>query len=470
MPPEELQGAASGPRKALVHRETAFETTLMVGGLFLFLMLLFEMRTAPGEKHFLNPPLIAAAGTILLWPLRRQANVRSLLLAGGFLMLIWFASRLGDVLALFAFIYLLAYLFDPLLEAARERFRIPRSLSAMAVTLLVVGAFALLILLLAPKVLGQLEDLAARIFGSAAHLNQWLQHAPILDQIEKSGIIKKQALIDQLTASLEAQAGQAGAVIPRVVQRVLGVAGSVIGLITTLALIPVILYYTLKDYPFITRRLVELFPTFGGDREYLSKAGDVVGNYLRGQIIISAIAAFNVSVVLVLFDVPFALLIGLLTGLLNMIPNLGAIITNVIGISIAAVFGDPWFIDALIVFATLLGQSILESAVLTPKILSSHVGLHPVLILLSLLAFGYLMGLFGLLIAVPVTALAMTFYKAYRSQLTLELGEPEGPPPRRRPAAASWPFGRRRRGGQGRVAPEAPDQDGTGVSSALPSD
>ena len=145
------------------------------------------------------------------------------------------------------------------------------------------------------------------------------------------------------------------------------------------------------------------------------QASGIVGNYLRGQLTISAIAALNVTIALLLFDVPFALLIGLLGGLLNMIPTLGILLTNIVGVLLAIIFGDPWLVDVIIVVAVLGAQSLLEQTVLTPNILSYQVGLHPVLILLSLFVFGYFLGVLGLIVAVPVTALVVTAYETYRS-------------------------------------------------------
>jgi predicted PurR-regulated permease PerM len=146
-----------------------------------------------------------------------------------------------------------------------------------------------------------------------------------------------------------------------------------------------------------------------------------VGNYLRGQLIISLISGANVAVALVLFGVPFWLLIGLLVGVMNFVPRLGPIVGMVLGGCIALLFGG--WTDALIVLIVILAQQLLEQTVLTPNILSYQMGLHPVLILFALLAFGTFMGIFGLLIAVPATAILVTIYRAWREELTLELNE-----------------------------------------------
>jgi len=197
--------------------------------------------------------------------------------------------------------------------------------------------------------------------------------------------------------------------------------GSFLGIVTLLPLVPVILFYTLRDYPTVQSALIDLFPTAGGRRNYLVEAGSIVGRYFRGQLLICLIATFNVSVALFLFDIPFWLLIGLLTGLLNLIPQVGALITMVIGALVALLLGS--WTKAAIVIAVLLGEGFLEQSVLAPNILSYQVGIHPLLVLFSLLAFGTLFGILGLLIAVPVTTILLTCYRAYREELTLDLSE-----------------------------------------------
>jgi len=401
----------------------AFEPVLLAGGVALFLVLLYTMAFPVQDGGLLNPPLVAGTGILLLWPLRRHKAARALFSAGGFLLVVWFFDRLSGMLLPFMAVYLLAYLFNPLATALHERFRVPRWASSVLVTTLVSGVIALFFLLLVPSLVGELRTFGNRLLDNLTGLRQWLATTSVLDQLEATGLIDKQEVNQGLTDFAQEQAERLARGIPDALQGLVQSIGSLLGLITTLAILPVLVFYMLKDYPLIQQRLFELFPTFGGRRDYLMNAGGIVGNYLRGQLTISAIAAFNVSVLLLLFDVPFALLIGLLGGLFNMIPNIGIVITNVVGVLIAVVFGDPWYVDALIVVLVLMGESLLEQSVLTPNILGRQVGLHPVLILFSLFAFGSLMGIVGLLIAVPVTAILTTFYKAYRAELTLDFSD-----------------------------------------------
>lgn len=413
----------TSPRTSL-RQMTAFETALIVGGVVLFLVLLYEM------EDFLNPPLIAAAGVVLLWPLRQHQTVRAILLSGGFLLALWFLSKLSGVLVPFVLVYLLGYLFNPLVDEMERRFKVPRWASSTLVTALVLGVIALIFLLLVPNIVGQLKVLASRILTSLNDLRAWLASTDVLDSLERTGLIDRDQVMSQLSAFIQEQATRLTSSLPNAIEGLFASIGSIFGIVTLIGIVPVLLFYTLKDYPAINRWLIGFFPKFGGRRDYLVQASGIVGNYLRGQLTISAIAAFNVSLFLFILDVPFSLLLGLLAGLLNMIPNLGAIITNVIGLLVAVIFGDPWFLDVVKVMSVLLGQALLEQSILTPNILSHHVGLHPLLILLSLFVFGYFLGIFGLLIAVPATALLMTFYNAYRNGMAMDLSDMERPPSR----------------------------------------
>jgi predicted PurR-regulated permease PerM len=314
-------------------------------------------------------------------------------------------------------VFLLAYLLNPIVKQLRERAGLPRWASSLIITGLAVGTFALVILILAPSVAGQLEGLSDRLIEGVGGLRSWLAGSTILDALESSGLVNKQEALQQIQALVQRQARR----LPSAVENVASSLGSVLGIATLVALVPVLLFYTLRDYPDIQSGLTELFPTAGGRRDYLVQAGSIVGQYLRGQLMISSIAAFNVSVLLFLFDVPFWLLIGLMGGLLNFIPQLGAILTMFIGGFVAFVLGG--WIKAAIVIIVLAGEGFFEQSVLTPNILSYQVGLHPLLVLFSLLTFGTFFGIIGLLVAVPLTAILVTAYRAYRDELTLELGD-----------------------------------------------
>ncbi|MCB0719465.1 MAG: AI-2E family transporter [Bacteroidetes bacterium] len=373
-------------------------------------------------KDFINPLLVAIAGAILLWPVREQPLARSVLISGGFLTFAWLLYTLGAVLVPFVVAYILAYMLSPVCDWATDRFKISRSIPAIVITFVAIGIVVLLFVLVVPQVASELENLATRLFGQMGAIQEYMDSSSILDRLESAGLIDRDAFVSGLSSVLQDQASALANSVPDTIQSLLKSISGLLQIITVAAIMPVLIYYTLKDYTKVRNRIIELFPTVRGDRDYLVKAGSVVGNYLRGQLMISAIATFNVSVALLIFNVPFALLIGLLGGLLNMIPNIGIVITNVIGVIIAIVFGDPWLVKAIIVVVVLGLESVLEQSVLTPRIQSNQVGLHPLLIIMSLFVFGSLMGIVGLLIAVPATAILTTAYVGFKDELTLDIG------------------------------------------------
>ena len=392
------------------------EVLLLVGGLVMLLALLYAMEF-PQAGSFLSPPLVAVAGGLLLWPVHKNAAARALLLSGGVLLLIWAIVRTSTILIPFVVVYLLAYLLHPIVTRLDRKHRIPRWVSSLAVTMLAVGLFITTIVIIAPNIVEQIDRLSRQSLGALEALRDWLATSPLVAELEEAGVIERETLIRELTGFVQQQTRR----LPSAAEEVLASVGSVLGIVTVLALIPVILFYTLKDYPSIRDSLVGLFPTANGRRDYIVEAGGIVGNYLRGQLIISLISGANVAVALALFGVPFWLLIGLLVGVMNFVPRLGPIVGMVLGGCIGFLFGG--WMDAVIVLVVILAQQLLEQSVLTPKILSYQMGLHPVLIVFALLAFGTFMGIFGLLIAVPATAILVTIYRAWREELTLELNE-----------------------------------------------
>lgn len=390
------------------------EITLVSSGIVLLLAFLYLMR------EMVTPPILAGAGIILLWPVRLHRPVQAILLTGGFLLIFWFLHRLSSILIPFASVYVVAYLFDPVVSHLKKRHGIGRWASSLVVTFLLVSAIALFVLLLAPNLISQLDALGTRALSGIQELQEWMMASHFINELEVAGL-NKEELIAQFASGVKEFLTFLTSSIPRTLEQVLLSVESVFSAITILVLTPVILFYSLKDYGIIKRGIKRLLPTFGGKQLYLSNTSHILGQYLRGQLMISAITALLVSVALMLGNIPFALLIGMLAGMLNLIPSLGAIITNIVGVCIVLLFGERGIIDVVIVVAVLLGQSVLEQAVLVPKILSRHVGLHPVVILLSLFVFGYFFGFIGLFIAVPVTALVMTAFDSIKREMSLDL-------------------------------------------------
>ena len=395
-----------------VSRETVMAGVLSLAGLAATFYLL-------ASQEALGPLLVAVVGAVLVWPLRSVPAARPVVLALGLVVGAYVLSRLGGVLAPFVAVFVLAYLLDPVVTWIEAKWGVPRWVPTAVLTLVAVGSIVVAGIFLVPSLLSQVEQFAGAAVGVALRAPAWVASSPALDGLEAAGLVDRDALVRELGTLLPGQIQAAAGRIPALVTGLARQIGTVIGLITTAALLPVLLFYTLKDFPQLRDGLVSLLPRYQGRREYLERASSVFGSYLRGQLTISAASAVLVAVPLALFGAPFSLLLGLAAGLLNMIPSLGSILTYVLGVTVMLLFGT--FTDVLVVLGVLAAQAVIEQAFLTPNIMGQQVGLHPVVILIALFSCGALFGFLGLLLAVPAAALLAGAVRAYREAFVLDL-------------------------------------------------
>ena len=397
------------PYRSDLFRRYVHHAALLLGGLVALALLLVEAHGVWGTL------LTAATGAIVLWPLRQYGAGRALLAAGGLLLGMALVGPLGKVLLPFLGVLGLAYLLNPAVTTAERRWSVPRWASAMGLTVLVVGLVVGLVVLLVPQLIEQVQTLAAQAVGWLATAPEWLETSTFVARLEQSGIVERAAIEEKLTTLLPDQIAGLTERLPAALGEITAQVGTVLEAVTIATILPVLLYYALKDFPLIRAEFIRLFPKWKGDRVYVSRTVAIVGGYLRGQLIIAAIAGVNISVGLLLFDVPFALLIGVAAGVFSLIPNVGAVITNVLAIGLTLAAGTLG--DVAIVAGVIFAQQMLESAVLTPNVMRQQVGLHPILVVMSLLVFGVLFGALGLLIAVPVAAVLVAAYESYRDGL-----------------------------------------------------
>jgi predicted PurR-regulated permease PerM len=220
------------------------------------------------------------------------------------------------------------------------------------------------------------------------------------------------------------------------------------GLLKVLVFV-IALFYLLRDGPHFTRGFRELVP--GSQREELVRLGvrinTVLGQYVRGQVVLIAIMATATTLGLSILQVPFSLLLGLLTGVLETIPIVGPITAGAIAVLVSlghpAPFGWPQttYALAVAVMYTIFRQ--VEDYIVIPHVIGRIVELHPLLVIFALLTGGAFAGLLGIILAVPVAASLRIVGLYALAKLRDEdpyraLGEPvavsEEPAPVKRPA------------------------------------
>ncbi len=326
----------------------------------------------------------------------------------------------------------IVFLLNPIVTRLQHR-HIPRALGTACAYLGVVAAVVLVGLLVAPLATRQYDDLAERW----PELREDLEH-DINDLSQKSEdnewpirIPTWQELEDQFSAQDAADTNNDGVISDEEQQdrfasqidtaRELALKVFHVGIIFVLA--PIIAFYLLVDLPHIRVVFRNLVPERArGDAMVVARRlSTAIGGYFRGQLAVAIVVGVMASIGMLIIDLPFWLIVGMIAGLFNMIPLIGPWVGAVPGIIIAFATGGG--IEKAIAVAVVMAivQQI-DNHFISPIVMQRAVKLHPAVVMLSLLAGGTLGGFFGLLLAVPATAtLKIVVGHAWRHYV---LGEP----------------------------------------------
>ena len=183
-----------------------------------------------------------------------------------------------------------------------------------------------------------------------------------------------------------------------------------------LVLVPVVLFYLLMDWPRIVARVQALIPQrqAGSVNAFLEECDALLGQYLHGQLLVMLVLAVYYAVGLALFGFDLALPLGVFTGLAIFIPYIGF----GLGLALALLAGTLQFasLHGLVAVAIVYGVGqVLESFVLTPRLVGERIGLSPLAVIFALLAFGHLFGFVGVLVALPLSAVALVALNRLRT-------------------------------------------------------
>ena len=210
---------------------------------------------------------------------------------------------------------------------------------------------------------------------------------------------------DRIQQYIDDASGLLGDVAWSFVSRTVEAATSSFALILSLAAAPVIVYGLLKDSSRIRASLYTPFPPDLQPhlRNLLDIAERTLGGYVRGQLILAAIVGVMVTVGLVLLDVPFAFVLGLVAGLTELVPTLGPFIGGLFGVLVTlAVAPDK----VLWVFLLYLGVQVFENTLLAGRIQSNALRIHPVWLIIVIVIAGKYFGIWGIIIGPPIVAVA----------------------------------------------------------------
>ncbi len=340
---------------------------------------------------------------------RQRLAITWCAIIGVLCLLLW---QLGNVLTPFLIAAVLAYVLNPLVGKLQKR---SRWLSRSAASTVVIVLFLLLVLgllaLVAPIVLQDLPKIRAMIPQLLDVANS--QISPWLAKLGLPIRLEADALKTLVANWVNDGSGEsAGKLLTQIASTLWAGSSVFFALLGNALLIPLVLFYLLLDWPRLVAGTVHLVPLPWQEkfRQLGQEVDEVLGQYLRGQISVMLVMAGFYSVGLMLGGLQLALPIGVFTGLAMFVPYVGYGLGLLLALLAATLqFG---LVKAGVVVGVVYGLGqLIESFYLTPKWVGERIGLHPVLVIFALMAFGQLFGFTGMLIALPLSAILFVLWQ-----------------------------------------------------------
>ncbi|HYM33063.1 MAG TPA: AI-2E family transporter [Candidatus Cybelea sp.] len=319
----------------------------------------------------------------------------------------------------------IAYLLDPVADRMEAR-GLSRTLSTSIVVLVFFGLLALAIVLLAPVVERQVAGLVNRVPDLIERGREEL--LPVIGSFLEMLHID---VVGEVKGAVAGSADRAAGAVTNVLQRILGGGLAFIHVVLLLVITPIVAFYMLRDWDRLVARIDSWLPREHAEtiRAEMREISDVLAGFMRGQAIVCAVLGTYYAIALSAAGLQYGLLIGLITGALVFIPFVGTTFGLIASMSIAAVqFWPDWKRIAVVLAIFAVGH-FAESNIISPRLVGEKVGLHPVWIIFSLLAFATLFGFLGVLLAVPAAAVIGVLVRfAVRRYLASPIYLGRGPP------------------------------------------
>ena len=341
-------------------------------------------------------------------PVREQLTYWSIATAVFVVALVY----LGNVLLPFILGGAIAYCLDPLADRL-ERLGLSRILSTIIITLISIVIFIVAALLVIPTLVQQLGELFAIAPELLGQLQTWV-NSNFPEIMDTDSTLRRS--LNAVGETIQSKGGE-------FLNSILTSALSILNLAVLVVLVPVITFYLLLDWDRMVAEIDKLLPRDHAPviRQLAKEIDGTLASFIRGQGTVCLILGVYYATLLAIVGLQFGLVIGVVSGLISFIPYVGALVGGALalGLALFQFWGDWVWIG--VVYVIFQSGQMLEGNILTPKLVGSSVGLHPVWLLFALSVFGALFGFVGLLVAVPVAAMigvvTRFFIKQYQQSL-----------------------------------------------------
>ena len=338
----------------------------------------------------------------------RWAGVATLVIA-----VLCITNYLSSVLLPFFVAWLFAYLLYPMVKFIQYRMHVKvRALAIIVAMAVVLGVIGLMVYFIIPPMIDQFQ----KLYGYLMHWLHQTTHTNDLATLVKRWLEDNQEQVEHFFKSndfkdtLRTTMPKLFAVIGQTANIVMSVVASCITLLY--------MFFILLDYEYLTTNWIKIFPK--KNRPFWrALAGDVereLNNYIRGQSLVALSMGVMFCIGFSVMDFPMAIGLGILIGLLDLVPYLhtfALIPTAFLAMLKAADTGQNFWVVFGLAFGLFCVVQVITDMVVTPKIMGKAMGLNPAILLLALSVWGALLGFIGLIIALPLTTILIAYYQRY---------------------------------------------------------
>jgi predicted PurR-regulated permease PerM len=395
---------------------STLDVVVISTGLILLMFLLYSLEA------LISPFLIFATIIFLLYPLRENAVAKNVMLIAGSLFFLWFFYVTESILSPFILSLFLAYLLHPIVTKLETSWRVPRWSSAMFIICISISVVILLIIIGLPHIVGQFEGILLAIGTISTQFVEWVLDGRFIKAFQKYGISETQ-LRTMLTTTIA----------PRVEDILKGILKGTFGIvnglqvlvsgIVNIVIIPFLTFFLLKDFLIVRYRLKMMVPRKRREQSILfyHRVDEILGRYIRGTTIIAIFDAIAVSTGLWLIGIQYPLVLGILSGLLFFVPYFGFLTILCVSAFVASLSMGILALPVITTVSFLALLHIVETYIITPRVVGEKIGLHPVVLIFSIFIFGYFLGFIGMLIAIPAAAIIIVSLKEWEMNLKKEI-------------------------------------------------
>lgn len=365
----------------------------------------------------LSPFVLLLVITLLVFPFRSYRAGKVILVTAGVIFALWFFIETAHILFPFIMGFVLAYLFNPVVLYLEKR-GLKRVWGSLLVSATFVAIVTAAIWLLAPVVVTQFQSLLANLRGFVESSTITLDERGLHNLFVSMGIPDKyvdEYLTYQILPKLKELFKQAPSMLYEVVGWVPGILSQLLNLI----IIPISFFYFLLDWDSLTLFITRLIPVNERPRwlQVFRNIDTVFYAYIKGQstvaIIIGTLAGISFSIL----GVPYAGLLAVCIAFLDLIPFIGLIMSVVIVETVILVSLPITVWNVLMGPMLIIILHVIEVYGIAPRLVGKSVGIPPLVLILSILLFGYFLGFIGMLIAVPTAGIILQFVREYQRSL-----------------------------------------------------